>query len=35
MTEIELKQYLLAHYPVEDEKCDWKEIKNQNNTTIL
>lgn len=27
MTEAELKEYLLAHYPVENEACEWKEFK--------
>ena len=32
MTEKELQEYLLSHYPVEDEKCDWKEMKNLMNS---
>lgn len=28
MTEIELQQYLLSKYPVEDARCEWKEMKN-------
>ena len=32
MTEIELREFLLSHYPVEDEKCDWKEMKNLKNS---
>ena len=28
MTEIELQQYLLREYPVEDSRCEWKEMKN-------
>lgn len=32
MTEKELQEYLLSHYPVEDEKCDWKEMKNLKNS---
>ena len=32
MAEKELKEFLMAHYPVEDEKCDWKEMKNLRNS---
>ncbi len=32
MTEKELKEFLMAHYPVEGEKCDWKEMKNLRNS---
>ena len=32
MTEKELKDFLISHYPVEDEKCDWKEMKNLKNS---
>lgn len=28
MNESELKQYLLTHYPKENESCEWKEYKN-------
>lgn len=28
MTEAELKAYLLKHYPVENEACEWKEFKS-------
>ena len=27
MTELELQKYLLAKYPEENEKCEWKEFK--------
>lgn len=32
MTENELKEFLLRSYPIEDEKCDWKEMKNLKNS---
>ncbi len=32
MTEQELREFLIAHYPVEDERCDWKEMKNLKNS---
>ena len=32
MTEKELRDFLVTHYPVEDEKCDWKEMKNLKNS---
>ena len=32
MTENELREFMIAHYPVEDEKCDWKEMKNLKNS---
>lgn len=32
MTEKELKDFLIANYPEEDEKCDWKEMKNLKNS---
>ena len=32
MTENKLREFLIAHYPVEDEKCDWKEMKNLKNS---
>ena len=32
MTENELREFLIAHYPVEDEKCDWKEMKSLKNS---
>lgn len=32
MTEKELKEFLIANYPKEDEKCDWKEMKNLKNS---
>lgn len=32
MTEQELREFLDSHYPVEDEKCDWKEMKNLKNS---
>lgn len=32
MTEQELKEFLQFHYPEEDEKCDWKEMKNLKNS---
>lgn len=32
MTEQELREFLIAHYPVENEKCDWKEMKNLKNS---
>lgn len=32
MTEKELKDFLISHYPIEDEKCDWKEMKNLKNS---
>ena len=32
MTENELREFLIAHYPVEDEKRDWKEMKNLKNS---
>lgn len=32
MTEKELIVFLMAHYPVENEKCDWKEMKNLKNS---
>lgn len=32
MTENELKEFLLWSYPIEDEKCDWKEMKNLKNS---
>ena len=28
MTAIELQNYLKAHYPKENESCEWKEFKN-------
>lgn len=31
MTEQELQQYLMKHYPKEDEACDWKEFKSLKN----
>lgn len=31
MTEKELQEYLLDHYPQEDEKCEWKEFRNLKN----
>ena len=31
MTEQELQQYLIKHYPKEDEACEWKEFKNLKN----
>ena len=31
MTEQELQQYLIMHYPKEDEACEWKEFKNLKN----
>lgn len=31
MTEQELQQYLKAHYPKENEGCEWKEFKNLKN----
>ena len=31
MTERELQQYLIRHYPKEDEACEWKEFKNLKN----
>lgn len=32
MTEKELKEFLVDNYPKEDEKCDWKEMKNLKNS---
>ncbi len=32
MTEYELQQYLLHTYPQENERCDWKEMKNLKNS---
>ena len=32
MTEKELHEFLMSHYPVEDERCDWKEMKNLKNS---
>ena len=32
MTENELQEFLIAHYPVENEKCDRKEMKNLKNS---
>ncbi len=32
MTENELKEFLVDNYPKEDEKCDWKEMKNLKNS---
>lgn len=32
MTENELKEFLLRSYPIEDERCDWKEMKNLKNS---
>lgn len=32
MTENELKEFLLRSYPIEDEKCDWKEMKKLKNS---
>ena len=32
MTEKELKEFLFDNYPKEDEKCDWKEMKNLKNS---
>ncbi len=32
MTEKELKEFLVANYSKEDEKCDWKEMKNLKNS---
>lgn len=32
MTEVELRNYLVSHFPVEDEQCDWKEMKNLKNS---
>lgn len=32
MTELELQQYLLRTYPQENERCDWKEMKNLKNS---
>ena len=32
MTEKELKEFLVENYPKEDEKCDWKEMKNLKNS---
>ena len=32
MTENELKEFLLRSYPIEDEKGDWKEMKNLKNS---
>lgn len=32
MKELELQKYLILHYPIEDEKCDWKEMKNLKNS---
>lgn len=32
MTEKELREFLISHYPVEDEKCEWKEMKNLKNS---
>ena len=32
MTEKELQEFLVANYPKEDEKCDWKEMKNLKNS---
>lgn len=31
MTQNELQQYLLTNYPQENEKCEWKEMKNLKN----
>lgn len=31
MTEQELQQHLLSHYPKENENCEWKEMKNLKN----
>ena len=31
MTEQALQQYLIKHYPKEDEGCEWKEFKNLKN----
>ena len=31
MTEQDLQQYLIKHYPKEDEVCEWKEFKNLKN----
>ena len=31
MIEQELQQYLIKHYPKEDEACEWKEFKNLKN----
>lgn len=28
MTELELKEYLLKNYPIENESCEWKEFKS-------
>ena len=35
MTDKELKDFLISHYPVEDEKCDWKEMKITNLLSYL
>lgn len=32
MTEKELQQYLQANYPIENEKCEWKEFKSLKNS---
>lgn len=32
MTEKELQSYLRARFPIEDETCDWKEMKNLKNS---
>lgn len=31
MTELELQQYLVKQYPIENEGCEWKEFKNLKN----
>ncbi len=32
MTEKELQDYLKANYPIENEKCEWKEFKSLKNS---
>ena len=32
MTEQQLQEYLKLHYPKEDDKCEWKEMKNLKNS---
>ena len=34
MTEQELQQHLIKHYPKEDETCEWKEFKSDHGTVL-
>ena len=35
MTEVELQQYLLREYPLENARCEWKEIRVSENYANL